>query len=231
MKKIDKINTLATKFEKADKPTTYNSSNYPYYVDVFLALLYCQQGLCAYSEKRLLDMPQDDIAKLFKNGEVVKNGKKKEKPAVIFGDIEHFNSVLKKENGWDWDNLFIALDSINQKVKKLEEPILQKKCMEKKWDFKEVMELLKPDMPDYQWDTYLYYDSEEHEFRAKDELDDVLVDKIESILLVLGINCAPIKRERIVQVERWLSELKEGKTPQVDEFPTAFEFCKRILNI
>ncbi len=233
MRKIDKQNTLATKFAQAKKPTHYNSTDFRYYLDVLMMLLWCQDGLCAYTEKRVLDLSQTEIAQLFEAGEYhLKEGNKKVKPTDIFCDLEHFNSILKDAQGWDWDNLFAVDDSVNRNIKRKEEPKLIEKCLSKNWDFNEVMHLLKPDGINYIWDKYLTYNPKTHLFEVNENVeDDILADQISAVMKVLGLNCEPIKRERIKALERGLNELKEGKTPQIDEFPTAFHFCKQILNI
>ncbi len=55
MRKIDKTQILATEYQlwiKQLKGQTHPkySSSHKYYKDVLISLLYCQQGLCAYTE-------------------------------------------------------------------------------------------------------------------------------------------------------------------------------------
>jgi hypothetical protein len=198
-----------------------------------MMLLNCQDGLCAYTEKRVLHLSQTEMAQLFENGEYhLKEGNKKVKPTDIFCDLEHFNSILKEAQGWDWDNLFAVDDSVNRNVKRKEEPKLIERCLSENWNFNEVMALLKPDLPHYSWSQYLDYEPKRHIFVVSEQVeDDTLAEQISAVIKVLGLNCEPIRRERIKALEKWLSELRENKTPQVDEYVTAFEFCRQILNL
>ncbi len=231
MRKINKINTLATVFATAIQPQKYNSTNFEFYYDVYFSLLYCQEGLCAYTEKRLLFKTQEEIEQVFENGEYsYKIEDKKIKFTEVFGDLEHFNQTLKETQPWAWDNLFVVYSAVNQNIKRIEEPKFRKKCLKEKWNFTETMLLLKPDLHDYQWDKYLEYNSADHIFVAKIDLEEDLAEKIESVLKVLGINCEPIRQERIAKIETWLSLIKKGENPVPNEFPTAFEFCLQILN-
>lgn len=230
MRKINKENTLAKVFESARQPTEYNSTGFKFYYDVYFSLLYCQEGLCAYTEKRLLFRTQEEIEQVFENGRYAhKINNKKVKFVEVFGDIEHFNQTLKNTQGWDWDNLLVVYSPVNRDIKRQTEPKFREKCAEKKWLFEEVMQLLKPDKSDYQWDTYLEYNISKHRFVAKTNLEDELADKIEGILKVLGINCEPIRQERIEKIETWLNLIKKGENPVISQFPTAFTFCLQIL--
>jgi hypothetical protein len=234
MRKIDKTNTLATAFANATKPDDYDNRTFKneYYHDVLMGLLYYQKGLCAYTEKRLLSKTQQEIEAFFANGKYqLKNSDDKfAKPCDIFADIEHFDSQIKKTNGWSWDNLFAVSDSVNRNIKRLKEPKFAKKCKQKGWESSNVMALLKPDKSDYQWNTYLEYNSSDHIFVAKADLDEELAEQIEAVLLVLGINCTPIREERVEWIETWLKEIKKGDNPVIKQFPTAFEFCKNLMN-
>ena len=61
MRKIDKTKILSTEykkweehFEKNNEPhSKYNSIDNKYYNDVVMNLLFCQKGLCAYTEIEL----------------------------------------------------------------------------------------------------------------------------------------------------------------------------------
>jgi hypothetical protein len=231
MRKIDKTNQIATAFQNSVKPNQYEGGTFSnrYHKDVLASLLYCQEGLCAYTEKRLLHKSQEEMSNLFVNGEYQLKDEKgnKIKPDEVFADIEHYRGHLKKTNGWDWDNLFAVYDPVNRNIKRVEEPKFEKKCQEKGWDFDSLMLMLKPDNIDYEVDRFLEYDIETHKFTARLDLDDVLAEQIEHILMVLGINCAPIKNERIDKIETWLNKIKQGEKPTISEFPTAFEFCRR----
>lgn len=230
MRKIDKTNHIATVFQNAVKPTEYKNGTflYNYHKDVLVSLLYCQNGLCAYTEKRLLSRTQEEMQNLFINGEYSLTNEEgnKIKPDEVFADIEHYRGHLKKTNGWDWDNLFAVCDSVNRNIKRVEEPKFEKKCQEKGWNFDDLMLLLKPDGEGYEMDKFLEYDKDSHKFTARLDLENKLAEQIESILVVLGINCAPIRNERISRIETWLLLIKKGETPLINEFPTAFEFCR-----
>ena len=59
MRKIDKMCSLSTAYKQwevslpKDTYPKYNSSKNKYYTDIVMQLVYCQDGLCAYTERRL----------------------------------------------------------------------------------------------------------------------------------------------------------------------------------
>jgi len=61
MRKIDKSKILSKNYKDwlhnlGEEHPKYNSSNNKYYNDIKMSLLYCQKGLCAYSEELLCDL-------------------------------------------------------------------------------------------------------------------------------------------------------------------------------
>jgi len=61
MRKIDKSQILSKNYKDwlhnlGEEHPKYNSSNNKYYNDIKMSLLYCQKGLCAYSEELLCDL-------------------------------------------------------------------------------------------------------------------------------------------------------------------------------
>ncbi len=178
MRKLDKQLKLATEFKKwyADnKIHAYNSSNDKYYYDVLYELLIIQEGLCAYTEYRLID---ENLLSELKTGFV--NGKYSInlKPNVP-AHLEHFDSSLKESNGWDWSNFFAVFSAVNTKKGTLKTDVI-----------------LKPDSKNYNPELYLAYDNDLHFFYANLELDKPIQDKVNAMITILGLNNDFIKMKR-----------------------------------
>lgn len=210
MKKLNKTISFATEFAKwyADHQTSkYNSSNNEFYSDVLYELLIIQEGLCAYTEYRLVD---ESILKTIKKG--FANGKYNSnyRPQIP-AQIEHFSKQGKLESGWNWDNLFAAFTDINLKKNKLE-------------DKYGINEILKPDSPEYSPSKYLRYDAVEHIFTPLLSSDHSDYQKVFDMIIVLGLNNDFIKmkrREYLEQVK--FNEEILGKEQAVHQFHTAYE--------
>jgi hypothetical protein len=219
MRRIKKTNLLAKQYEvwAVETSLEYGKSR-KYYKDVFVSLLYCQEGLCAYTEFRLWDEEQVKKAPdLFKNGSFAE-GKRPEVPA----DIEHFDSKLKKVNGWAWDNLFAVFEPINRNVKRVREPEIRKTMQDHEYY------ILKPDREEYNPFELLDYDTREHVFTSNPQLDDKKVEIVENMIYALGINFDFIKRQRMEYFEEIVfPKLRRHEDVRVKQFPTAFQFCKR----
>jgi len=185
MKKIDKSTILSKNYENwvatlGEEHPKYNSSNNPYYNDVKMSLLYCQEGLCAYTEEQLCDKellkPQNwDDEKYITPLDNRTN--------LINGDLEHFDESLKAQQAWLWDNLFFVQGDINRKVK----------CSQA------IQEILKPDAPHYDPYRYLAFDYQHNLFIANDNLTPQDQEDVECMIRTLGINANSFKRNTIIK--------------------------------
>lgn len=214
MRKIDKRVCIATEYEKwvnnLTKIPIYRA-DYKYYKDIFMALLYCQNGLCAYTEMRLVESEvlQELLTSFNANGKF--EGERPECDA----DVEHFDSSKKTVNGWDWHNLFVVYDSINRNVKRVREPE------------RGIDEILKPDSSDYEPFRLLSYDANKHIFYANEELNDQnSCEKIENMIYVLGLNYASVKLRRKEYLEILWEKQQINASILPHQFVTAYEMSK-----
>ncbi len=209
MKKIDKSTILSQKYKEwvegleADSHSKYNSSANEYYHDIKMSLLYCQQGLCAYTEQVLcankyIDDTNWDTDKYVK--ELTQDDKN-----AIQGDLEHFDESLKAKNAWLWDNLFIATTHNNCRIK----------------GTKAVESILKPDSEDYDPYKYLTFDSEEGIFGANGVLTDPEKEDVEYMIKTLGLNC--IADERKKQIKQWSDMREMGMDVDAYRYVTAWD--------
>ncbi|MCX6231214.1 MAG: hypothetical protein NTZ33_06690 [Bacteroidetes bacterium] len=209
MKKLNKSLQLSTKFSywySKNKTKDYKSTNDPFYYDVLYELLIIQEGLCAYTEIRMIDE---------KSLETLKSGFNDGKYSIDFrpqtpAQIEHFSKLKKKSNGWDWNNLFAVYIDINHKKNYLE-------------DRYGVSSILKPDNPSYDPLKYLMYDSSNHIFFPNSKLKKPLQDKVSKMIIVLGINNDFIKMQR----REYINSIKEKeyfleKKLVINQFITAY---------
>jgi hypothetical protein len=210
MRKIDKTKILSTQYKSWEEELEeqglnhpkYNSSKNDNYVDVVMNLIYNQDGLCAYTEMQLC--PGELI-----NENNWQEGKYLNRKPEIKGQLDHFDLSLKASKGWLWDNFFFIDTDINTKVKgKLA-----------------VDNILKPDEPDYSEDVLLEYDSENHIFIANTELDSAIRDRINSMIIKLGINFGPVIDLRKDYLRNILAMKKFGLNYKVTQFPTAYKMC------
>ena len=186
MRKIDKSKNLSEEYfkwmkELKEHPKYYSS--HKYMTDIKMNLLYCQNGLCAYTEELLCDL---ELLKnsCWKDGRYTKS---LENEDLINGDLEHFNCTLKENKAYLWDNLFMANSNINCRVK----------------GTKSINPILKPDSKDYDEFKYLQFDDKINKFIPNVNLsEDEKIDVIEMIE-TLGINKNAFKRAKQIK------ELKE----------------------
>ena len=209
MRKIDKSTILSVKYKEwaegleADNHPEYNSSKNEHYQDIKMSLLYCQKGLCAYTEQLLCDTKYLDQAN-WDSEKYIKVLSTEDKHAIQ-GDLEHFDESLKKKNGWLWDNLFIVATHNNCRIK----------------GSKSIKPILKPDSPDYNPYKYLTFDSEEGIFGANGALADGEKEDIEYMIKILGLNC--IADERKKQIKQWLDMRDMGMDVDAYRYVTAWE--------
>ena len=212
MRKIDKSTILSSKYKEweegleLDKHPEYNSSKNKYYHDIKMSLLYCQKGLCAYTEQVLCNSEYID-SENWDEGKYTKTLTPDDKNAIQ-GDLEHFDESLKPKNGWQWDNLFIVATHNNCRIK----------------GSKPVKPILKPDSHDYDPYKYLTFDSEEGIFGANGALDDLEKEDVEYMIRTLGLNC--IADERKKQIKQWLDMRDMGMEVDAYRYVTAWEMTK-----
>lgn len=136
MQFIDKSDSqiLSTEYKQwvdgLEKGNNVHPENSKYRPDVVMNLLYCQKGVCAYTEMRLCASELVSKSKW-------KNGRYKEPPPDKFGSLEHFDPRLKIERFWKWENLFMVHSDINTKKGR-----------------RDVDDILKPDSPGYDPSNY-----------------------------------------------------------------------------
>ncbi|MEY2830741.1 MAG: hypothetical protein RIQ33_2599 [Bacteroidota bacterium] len=213
MKKINKSEKLATEYfhwvkqlEVNKEVKSYDSSNNKFYLDVLINLIVVQNGLCAYTEFRLVEEKEvAALKKLFVKGKFTGN-----KPESSF-EIEHFDSKIKKTKGWNWENLFAVYDSINTKVKRIQEPKLG------------IKKVLKPDTEKYDPLKFLDYDETEHIFIPNDTLKSLQKKQVKEMITVLGLNWAQIKMKRreFIKEQSFLKEFNQSTN--IHQFITAYE--------
>jgi hypothetical protein len=215
MRKIDKTKILSTQYKSWEESLEtqdsnhpkYNSSKNDHYIDVVMNLLNVQGGLCAYTEMRLCPFT------LIGN-ENWQNGKYINRHPEIKGHLDHFDPLLKASTGWLWDNFFFIDTDINTKVKGKHD----------------VDNILKPDEQDYFEDTLLEYDPENHIFIANTELDSETRDRINKMIIKLGINFGPVIDLRKEYLGDKLALKKFGLDYEVTQFPTAYKMCSGQIN-
>lgn len=209
MKQLNKTLTLATNFKNWYSNNTaaaYDSSNNDFYYDVLYELLIIQNGVCAYTEYRLI--AEDKLQQIKK---LINKGKpKKEDRVDTPAHLEHFDKLKKKVSGWNWDNFFAVFDHINTTKNKLE-------------DKHGLYPILKPDNPDYLPNKYLCYDKNLHLFYPNLSLNELEKDTVKKMILVLGINNDFIKMKR----EEYLKPIKIREsylnvTQTINQFYTAY---------
>ena len=217
MQKIDKTQIFSTVYKKWEEGCgpnhpSYNSSNGKYYYDVVMNLFHCQKGVCAYSEISLCD---DDYYQF----ELWNNGKYSSQKPEFSGALDHFDPNLKPTQGWLWSNLFMVSKDINDKHKR-----------EKAVDY-----ILKPDLNDYDPFRLLEYDNQLHVFIANTDLDEVLQQRINDMLEVLGINLSWIKKSRKNHLRRIIEKIQSGlgnwehESAENHQFFTALEMCRQKM--
>lgn len=210
MRKIDKSEILSVKykewlFKNREANKKHKTCSY-YERDVFMSLLYCQKGVCAYTEMRLcapelIERSQWDSVRY--SNENVK--------IETFGHLEHFNPKLKKEYFCEWDNLFVIHGKVN--VVKNDRDI-------------ELIKEFKPDSENYNPENIFDYDVITNKFRPKSDIENSEERaKIQKLIDMLLINQRTVKYER----ETFLNDVKYNPNKSIDRFYTAYEMVKDIL--
>lgn len=209
MRKLNKAIKLAKDYKKwypKNKRHKYDSSNNEFYYDVLYELLIIQDGLCAYTEYRLIEK---DVLKKIKDGFVRGKYSIPLKPNIP-AHLEHFNKLQKPKFAWDWENFFAVFDHVNDKKNHLE-------------DIYGINNILKPDLKVYDCSKSLSYDKDLHMFYPNLKLPQNERDLVNKMILVLGLNNDFIKMVR----RDYLKTIKalegyKGKPQSINQFPTAY---------
>jgi len=215
MRKIDKTQILSTEykkweedFEKNNLPHEKYKASHKYYKDVVMNLLFCQKGLCAYTEVQLCSQEAIEKSKWV-------DGKYQFEIKVNDGDLEHFDESLKSKSNdeigikdWLWSNLFMVDTNRNRNK-----------------GTKEVDEILKPDFESYNEFELFDYNTDTHFFVANFSLPTDIRIRIKKMIDVLGINFPNLVDKRKNTI------IKSYEFGILDnEFPTAQNFYKKKLN-
>ncbi len=217
MRRIDKSVVLSTiyaawvhELEQNNKAhPAYSSTRFKFYTDIVMNLYHCQDGLCAYTERRLCESQVLGSVQ-WNAGKYISDCAKTE------GELDHFDASLKNEKAWLWDNLFMVLGKANND----------------KGD-KPIDSILKPDSPDYDPFRLLDYDYELDEFIPNLGLQEEEQKRIQRMIDTLCINAEYVKLHRKPFIRKIKQEIELGRITtwqEVDEprqFPTAFEMLRR----
>lgn len=219
MRKIQKDATLATAYKKWLDALNKSGKNHPtytssfrFYKDIVANLLWVQKGLCAYTEMFLVN---PDIVKPseWKNGRF--------KDFDFMGHLDHYDSKLKTDKGWEWNNFFLVHSDVNVKVK----------------GTKKVNSLLKPDEAAYNPFYYLEYDFKAHHFYPNGDRELDLQKKILEDINTLGLNYQPIIDYRKDYLKPIIDDVLLGQLTveqgkgKLSKFYTAFEMTIQSLGL
>jgi hypothetical protein len=216
MQKIDKSKILSTVYKKWEEALEANQEDHPQYdsshrfhTDVIMNLYHIQDGLCAYTEKKILASEYACAQENWVEGRY-KSGKPKH-----FGELEHFDPDLKIKKAWLWDNLFVVMNKVNNEK-----------------GINQTDPILKPDHIDYDPYELLDYDFDKHIFFANvksGKLSQSEIDRINSMIDVLGLNF--VKDWRKPYVSKRIKALECGvELDPIEEYMTAVEITRRNLN-
>ncbi len=207
MRKIDKTKILSGQYkdwvDKLDRDNVeHPHDSRTYYYDVVMNLLYCQKGVCAYTEMFLCNPA------LFSENKW-KNGKYQLKSPECFGELDHFDPGLKKEKYWEWKNLFVIASRIN-----------------KRKGAQEVDDVLKPDSSHYDPMELLEYNDRFHIFIPHTGIKDEARRKnIQRMIEVLQLNYDLVSRERRRFLKEAFKFRQMGQPFEIDRFFTAYQMA------
>lgn len=218
MRKIDKTQIFATKYKQwldklaleSKEHPAYNSSDGKYYYDIIANLIWAQQGLCAYTERKLQDHAPF-IATNWENGRY--------KKCEFAGHLDHYDNTLKVKYGWLWDNLFVIDADVNVKRKRSNTP----------------NGILKPDLPTFNPIELLEYDLSNHFFIPNRNLDFAVQELVKQDILYLGLNFQPISDIRreylspLIERVKYQQQTFDEMYKQLNQFFTAFEMSKAYM--
>jgi hypothetical protein len=220
MKKIDKSKILSKNYKdwekdlKKEEHPPYNSSyKKEYYIDIKMSLLYCQNGLCAYTEEVLCDPKFIKTENWDENQYKLKLEKKDTNE--IKGDLEHFDESLKPESAFLWDNLFVVNTHNNCRIK----------------GKKPIKNILKPDSKDYTPEKYLEFFidtvNNSYIFIPNSKLSDKEQEDVKYMIETLGLNCVDYERKR--QLLEWIDRYENGLPVDAYKYITAWSMILENL--
>jgi hypothetical protein len=215
VQKIDKSekSILSVKYyswlkKMADKSKSTDGTYRYYYDDVVMNLYKCQKGVCAYTEMYIC------VPELYHEN-MWSHGRYKHQDVLAnrnnhLGELDHFDPKDKKENFWNWDNLFM----IHAKINALKSN-------------NHVYGFLKPDIQDYSPNNFFDYDLNTHRFIPKICIKDVGLKNQISYMIdnVLFLNHGVVLAERRNFINSLLLSKNLGLSYKVDRFFTAVEWC------
>lgn len=212
MRYIEKNCDLSTEYlewQSNNNHGTYNSSNNRYYLSVIMQLFRCQNGLCAYTEKRLCNH-------VHYQEEHWEDGRYNSSKPQTSGQLEHFDPSLKRTVAWSWDNFFMSETDVNTKIKRINP----------------TDDILKPDREGYDPFHYLEYNTSTHLFVSNPNLSETEQQRVDVMISILGLNFNPIvqARRRYIEDKVILLDKRLCIDPvpeETAEFPTALEFFRR----
>lgn len=217
MRYINKTLILATEYHtwlsglKKKKHPKYNSSSFKYYSDIVANLIWVQNGLCAYSEKKLQDHAPFET-KHWISGSFPKK-------YSFSGQLDHYNNTLKANYGWLWDNFFVVDSDINMKEKRSNTP----------------SGVLNPGLVAFNSMDFLEYDVKNHFFIPKKTIAINVQKQVLDDINYLGLNFQPIVDLRKLYLNPIINKVKYKRLnihdaeKDIYQFFTAFELCKPYM--
>ena len=211
MKKIDESKILSKEYiewmEALKKEHPTYSSSHKYIRDIKMNLLYCQNGLCAYTEEQLCDLALLKES-CWKDGRYIQS---LEGEDLINGELEHFDCTLKEKEAYLWENLFMANGSINR-------------CK----GTKTINSILKPDSESYDPFKYLEFDDKINKFLPNINLSEQEKLDVAEMIEILGINRNSFQRAKQIKDLKEDFEFEEElKEPQ--EYITSWKMTLENL--
>ena len=181
-----------------------------HYNSVYFGLLIAQKGLCAYSESPIILQYEylinefDPKTFMYSGQHINTNG--------FLATIDHFDSELKTEFGWELPNLFLVLEFINNDK-----------------GTGNVPSCLNPSNPNYKPEDFMFYSFSQHWFYANEDIAEPLRSEIQTALdKELGINSPSIISQRKDYLKGFKFDLSQGitldliKKEKHNKFFTAF---------
>lgn len=227
MRKIDKTNKLATAFHAIIDGHEAAGTNHPnytagpfrsaHYESVFMNLVVCQNGLCAYTED-IITTKTHEIAGTWEDGKYSGEYSRKD----FDGSIDHYESALKTSKGWLFGNLFAVSTFIN--THKLQ---------------KNAATTFKPDGENYDPYTYLRYHFPQHIFIPNPEYvlnDEGRYNEVKGMIHALGLNLQTIIDKREAMLEDYKIDILNGQKTyeeieenELKRFYTAYAMSRDAL--
>lgn len=223
MRRIDKTRILSTEYKNKIAGYDKAGKNHPgeswqHRTDVVMNLLYCQEGLCAYTEMPLCN---PDLLKEinWENGRYVKEEKRNKCGQPIYynkegkdidhdGSLDHFDPRLKETQYWKWENLFMTRYKTNIDKRQVR-----------------VDDILKADLQEYDPFRLLAYDIDANFFCPHPALDKEKESRVEYMIDALQLNRGHVVNER----KKYLNEFQEKEEFDKRVTPKCFiTACKMV---